>query len=61
MVPGLAFVAAAVAFLFAESTLSRATQRRHRELWDWTVALSMFGVAAAALALGSSNGWERGT
>jgi hypothetical protein len=61
MVPGLAFVAAAVAFFFAESTLARATQRRRRELWDWTVALAMFGAAAAALALGSSNGWDAGT
>jgi hypothetical protein len=61
MVPGLAFVAAAVAFLFAESTLARATQRRRRELWDWTVALTCFALAAAALALGSSNGWDRGT
>ena len=61
MVPALAFVAAAVAFLFAESTLARATQRRRRELWDWTVALACFGVAATALALGTSNGWDRGT
>jgi hypothetical protein len=61
MVPGLAFVAAAVAFLFAESTLARATQRRRRQLWDWTVALALFGGAATALALGSSNGWDRGT
>jgi hypothetical protein len=59
MVTGLAFVAAAVASLFAESTLARATQRRRRELVDWTVALAMFAFAAAALALGSSNGWNR--
>ena len=61
MVTALAFVAAAVAFLFAEATLTRATQRRRRELWDWTVALALFGLAAAALALGSSNGWDAGT
>lgn len=61
MVPGLAFLATAVAFLFAESTLARATQRRRRELWDWTVALALFGLAGAALALGTSNGWDRGT
>jgi hypothetical protein len=61
MVTGLAFLAAAVATLFAESTLARATQRRRRELADWTVALAMFALAAAALALGSSNGWDRGT
>ena len=57
MVTGLAFVATAVATWFAQSTLARATQRRRRELWDWTVALALFAVAGAALALGSSNGW----
>jgi hypothetical protein len=61
MVPALAFLAAAVAFVFAESTLARATQRRRRELWDWTLALAFFGLAAVALALGSSNGWDAGT
>jgi hypothetical protein len=61
MVTGLAFLATAVASIFAESTLARATQRRRRELWDWTVALAMFALAAAALALGTSNGWNRGT
>jgi len=61
MVTGLAFLAAAIASIFAESMLARATQRRRRELWDWTVALAMFAVAAAALALGTSNGWDRGT
>ena len=61
MVPGLAFLATAVAILFAEATLVRATQAGRRELWDWTVALGMFAVAGAALALGSSNGWDRGT
>ncbi len=59
MVTALAFVATAVASLFAESTLARATQRRRRELVDWTVALAMFALAAATLALGSSNGWNR--
>jgi len=57
MVTGLAFVATAVASWFAQSTLVRATQRHRRELWDWTVALALFAVASAALALGSSNGW----
>jgi len=61
MVTGLAFLATAIASMFAESTLARATQRRRRELWDWTVALAMFALAAAALALGTSNGWDRGT
>jgi hypothetical protein len=59
MVTGLAFVATAVASWFAQATLVRATQRHRRELWDWTVALALFAVAGAALALGSSNGWGR--
>jgi hypothetical protein len=59
MVTGLAFVATAVASWFAQATLARAIQRRRRELWDWTVALALFAVAGAALALGSSNGWGR--
>ena len=59
MVTGLAFLATAVASWFAQATLVRATQRRRRELWDWAVALGLFAVAGAALALGSSNGWGR--
>src|ERR1700682_4195521 len=61
VVTGLAFVATAVAILFAEATLVQATQTRRRERWDWTVALAMFAAAGAAWALGTSNGWDRGT
>ena len=61
MVTGLAFLATALASLFAEATLVRATQRHHAHLWAWTVALTMFALAAAALAIGVSTGWDRGT
>lgn len=61
MVTGLAFLATALASLFAEATLVRATQRRSSHLWAWTVALAMFALASAALAIGVSTGWDRGT
>ena len=61
MVTGLAFLATGVASLFAEATLVRWTQRRAPHLSAWTVALAMFAVASAALAIGTSNGWDRGT
>ncbi|MFO7592263.1 MAG: hypothetical protein R6X23_15475 [Acidimicrobiia bacterium] len=61
MVAGLAFLATALASLFAEATLVRATQRRSPHLWAWTVALAMFALASAALAIGVSTGWDRGT
>ena len=61
MVTGLAFLATAVASLFAEATLVRYTQRRTPHLAAWTVALAMFAVASAALAVGVSTGWDTGT
>lgn len=61
VVTGLAFLATALASLFAEATLVRATQRRSAHLRVWTVALAMFALAAAALAIGVSTGWDRGT
>lgn len=61
MVTGLAFLATALASLFAEATLVRATQRRSSHLGAWTVALTMFALASAALAIGVSTGWDRGT
>jgi len=61
MVAALAFLATAVASLFAESTLVRYTQRRALHLLAWTVALAMFALATAALAVGVSTGWDRGT
>ncbi len=61
MVTGLAFLATAVASLFAESALVRWTQRRSPHLSAWAVALALFALASALLALGTSNGWDRGT
>ncbi len=61
VVTGLAFLATALASLFAEATLVRATQRRSNHLGVWTAALAMFALASAALAIGVSTGWDRGT
>jgi hypothetical protein len=61
MVTGLAFLATAVAALFAESALVRWLQRRTPHLSAWAVALGLFALASASLALGTSNGWDRGT
>ena len=61
MVTGLAFLATAIASLFAESTFVRWTERRTAHLAAWTVALAMFAGASAALAVGVSTGWDTGT
>jgi hypothetical protein len=61
MVTGLAFLATAVASLFAEATLVRSTKRRTPHLAAWTVALAMFALASAALAVGVSTGWDKPT
>ena len=62
MVAGLAFVATAVATLFAQATLvrwSRATSSASRRLDDRAGAVRR--CASAALATGASTGWDRGT
>lgn len=61
MVAGLAFLATAVATLFAQATLVRYTRDRKPHELAWTIALAMFALAAAALATGASTGWDRGT
>lgn len=61
MVTGLAFLATALAALFAQGALLRWQQRRSPHLSAWAVALALFALASAALALGTSNGWDRGT
>jgi hypothetical protein len=60
MVAGLAFVATAVATLFAEATFKRWRQGRRPHEGAWTVALALFAFASAALATGASTGWDRG-
>jgi hypothetical protein len=61
MVTALAFLATAIASLFAEATFVRWTERRTPHLGAWTVALAMFAGASAALAVGVSTGWDTGT
>ncbi len=61
MVTGLAFLATAVATLFAQATLVRYTQRHKPHELAWTVSLAMFALASAALGLGASTGWDRAT
>ena len=61
MVAGLAFVATAVATLFAEATFKRWRHGRRALIEGaWTVALALFAFASAALATGASTGWDRG-
>jgi hypothetical protein len=61
MVVGLAFLATAVATLFAQATLVRFTQDRRPQDRAWTIALAMFALASVALATGVSTGWDNGT
>ena len=61
MVIGLAFLATAVATLFAQATLVRFTKDRRPQDLAWTVSLAMFALASAALATGVSTGWDNGT
>jgi hypothetical protein len=61
MVAGLAFLATAIATAFCEATLRRWTRRRLPHEAAWTVALALFAAASAALAVGTSTGWDRGT
>ena len=61
MVAGLAFLATAVATLFAQATGKRWAQTRKPYHGAWTVALALFALASAALATGVSTGWDDGT
>lgn len=61
MVVGLAFIATAVATLFAQATLVRATTRHRSQDRVWTIALALFALASAALAVGVTNGWANAT
>jgi hypothetical protein len=61
MVVGLAFIATAVATLFAQATLVRATKDHRPQDRAWTIALVLFALGSAALAVGVSTGWDNGT
>ena len=60
MVIALAFLATAVATLFAQATLVRYTARPPPHQLAWTISLAMFALASAALATGTSTGWDNG-
>jgi hypothetical protein len=61
MVAGLAFLATAVATVFAQATAVRWSQTRKPHHAAWTFALALFALASAALATGVSTGWDDGT
>ena len=61
MVAGLAFIATAIATVFAQATAVRWSRSRAPHQGAWTIALALFALASAALATGASTGWDRGT
>ena len=61
MVAGLAFLATAIATLFAQATGVRYAQTKAPHQGAWTFALALFALASAALATGASTGWDEGT
>jgi hypothetical protein len=61
MVVGLAFIATAIATVFAQATAVRWSRTRAPHQGAWTVALAFFALASAALATGESSGWDEGT
>jgi hypothetical protein len=61
VVVGLAFLATAVSSLFAQSMLVRYTRGHKPQHRAWAIALAMFALASAALATGTSTGWDQGT
>jgi hypothetical protein len=61
MVVGLAFLATAVATLFAQATLVRFTRAHRPQDRAWTISLALFALASAALATGVSTGWDDAT
>ena len=61
MVAGLAFLATAVATLFAQATGVRYSRSKAPHQGAWTFALALFALASAALATAASTGWDRGT
>ena len=61
MVAGLAFLATAIATVFAQATGVRFTRGHKAHERAWTIALALFALASASLATGASTGWDRGT
>src|SRR6516162_8814645 len=61
MVAGLAFLATAIATVFAQATGVRWSQTKAPQQGAWTFALALFALASATLAMGVSTGWDDGT
>jgi len=61
MVAGLAFLATAVATVFAQATGVRWSRTRAPHQGVWTFALALFALASAALATGEATQWDEGT
>ncbi len=61
MVAGLAFLATAVATVFAQATGVRYSRTKAPHQGAWTFALALFALASAALATAASTGWDNGT
>jgi hypothetical protein len=61
MVAGLAFLATAVATVFAQATGVRYSRSKAPHQGAWTFALALFALASAALATAASTGWDKGT
>lgn len=61
MVALLAFIATAIATLFAQAIAVRWSRTRAPHQGAWTIALACFALASAALATGASTGWDTGT
>jgi len=57
----LAAVATALSSMFALATAKRAAEGRGPHQLSWAISLVCFAAASAALALGASTGWDRGT
>jgi hypothetical protein len=61
MVAGLAFLATAIATVFAQATSVRYARSKAPYQGAWTFALVLFALASAALAIGAATSWDEGT
>jgi hypothetical protein len=61
MVAGLAFLATAIATVFAQATGVRWSKSRKPHEGVWTFALALFALASAALATAEATQWDNGT
>jgi hypothetical protein len=61
MVAAWAFLATAIATLFAQATAVRYTRYRKPHELAWTVALACYALGSAFLAAGAATGWDSGT